>query len=335
MALVSEVLASADRQSAKAVRVLVADDDEGIRRLFSKLLTHEGYIVEVAPDGPSALAAVARNQPDVMLLDVVMPGLGGFDVCRQLKRDPTTRLVPIILVTGLDAPEQRVEGLRAGADDFLNKPTDVHELLARVAALARLKRYTDDLDSAASIIMALAVMIEARDGYAQGHCHRMANYGAALGRRVGLNADDLQTLHRGGFLHDIGMLAIPHSVLSKADALEPEEYELVKSHTVIGDNLCANLRSLQAVRPIIRHHHERRDGSGYPDGLRGDDIPLMAQITSIVDVYDAITTGRPYSTAKSGAGAISALRQQSDDGWHRRDLVEEFATLMLERGSSG
>jgi putative two-component system response regulator len=314
--------------------VLVADDDDGIRRLFSQLLTHEGYVVEMAADGPSTLAAVAQKPPDIVLLDVVMPGLDGFEVCRQLKRDPTTRLVPVILVTGLGNREQRIEGLQAGADDFLNKPTDVHELLARVAALTRLKRYTDDLDSAASIIMTLAVMIEARDGFTKGHCHRVANYSAAIGRRFGLNADDLQTLHRGGFLHDIGMLAIPDSVLSKKGKLKPEEFELVKSHTVIGDELCANLRSLQAVRPIIRHHHERRDGSGYPDGLSGDDIPFVAQITHIVDVYDAITTDRPYSGHKSVDEAITLLRQQVDRGWHRRDLFEAFVRIIQERSPS-
>jgi putative two-component system response regulator len=190
------------------------------------------------------------------------------------------------------------------------------------------KRYTDDLDSAASIIMTLAVMIEARDGYAEGHCHRMANYATALGRSLQLGSDDLQALHRGGFLHDIGMLAISEAVLRKAGALEPEEYELIKSHTLVGDSLVSNLRSLQAVRPIIRHHHELLDGSGYPDRLRGDDIPLLAQIMSLVDIYDAVTTQRPYRQAKPIDEAVAVLRNQVQRGWRRSDLVEQFVSLI-------
>ena len=169
--------------------------------------------------------------------------MSGYDVCRRLRQDPDTRLLPILLVSGLGASTERVAGLAAGADGFLTKPVPTEELLARVAALVRAKRYTDDLDSAASIIMTLAVMIEARDGNTVGHCHRMANYATAFGRRLGLADDDLQALHRGGFLHDIGMLAVPETVLKKESELTPEEYELMTSHTVIGDSLCANLRS--------------------------------------------------------------------------------------------
>jgi putative two-component system response regulator len=259
--------------------VLVVDDDDSARHLLTCLLSRQGYTVESAPDGAAALAAVRERGPDVVLLDVIMPGLDGFEVCRRLKGDPATRLTPVVLVTGADDPAHRVEGLAAGADDFLAKPVESSELLARVGALVRLKRYTDDLDCAASIIMTLAVMIDARDGYSDGHCHRMANHAAALGRHLGLHGDDVQTLHRGGYLHDIGMLAIPEEILRQARALEPAEFERIKSHTVIGDELCATLRSLQAVRPIVRSHHERLDGSGYPDHLAADAIPLLAQVT--------------------------------------------------------
>jgi putative two-component system response regulator len=317
-----------EKLTTDAQTVLVVDDEEGMRSLLTALLSREGYRVEAAHNGASALAQIASSPPDVILLDVMLPDCTGFEICRRLKREHATRLTPIILVTGLTAREHRIEGMDCGADEFLTKPPDRAELLARVRSLARMKRYTDDLDSAASIITTLAVMIEARDGYGDGHCYRMANYATALGRRLQLDGDDLQALHRGGFLHDIGMLAIPDHILRKAGALEPEEYDLIKSHTVIGDSLCSNLRSLQAVRPIVRHHHERLDGSGYPDRLQGADIPLVAQIMGVVDVFNAVTEQRPYQGAISVSEGVEVLRQQAERGWRRPDIVEEFAAMI-------
>ena len=316
------------------IRVLVVDDDTGVSTLFARILSREGYEVQTAVHFDSAREIIEHQAPDVILLDVVLPGTDGFSICRWLKDNANTRLIPVILVTAFGDRESRINGRRAGADDFLTKPVDLQELLARVSAAARLKRYTDDLDSAASIVMTLAVMIEARDGMSEGHCHRMANYATAIGRALGLGADDLQALHRGGILHDIGMLAIPPSVLLKAGPLEPEEFERVKSHTVIGDELCRNLRSLQTVRPIVRHHHERRDGSGYPDGLRGNDIPLLAQIVSVVDLYDAVTHTRPYQRTQSPEDAIQLLRKQADEGLRDATIVETFARVLKPGESS-
>ena len=309
-------------------RVLVVDDDPAVGEMLSRLLAREGYEVAVVADGPAAFEAMSHQPPDAILLDVVLPGMSGFEICRRLKQEPRTLLTPVVLVTGLGEREQRIEGLEAGADDFLTKPVDTQELVARVRSLVRMKRYTDDLDSAASILMSLAVQIEERDGNTQGHCHRMANYATALGRRLGLGATDLQALHRGGFLHDIGMLTLPDSVLNKTGSLGPDEYELMKSHTIVGESLCGALRSLAAVRPIIRWHHERLDGSGYPDRLQGETVPLLAQIIGIVDVYDAITTQRPYQRAKSIEDAVDVLRAQAIRGWRRRDLVEEFIAIV-------
>jgi putative two-component system response regulator len=319
---------------ASAGRVLVVDDDEAVTSLFERLLGQAGYEVEVVHDGLSALRSIKARTPDLVVLDVVIPGLNGMELCRRLKQDRATRLLPIVLITGHNEREKKIEGVTAGADDFLSKPVDTEELVARVRSLVQIKRYTDDLDSASSIIMMLAVMVESRDGYTAGHCHRMANYATALGRTLGLNDDDLQTLRRGGFLHDIGMLAISDSVVRKPGPLEPEEYELIKSHPVIGDGLCAHLRSLQPVRAIVRHHHERLDGSGYPDGLRGDEIPVVAQIISVVDVYDAITTQRAYQHARATEDAVEALREQVRKGWRRHDITEAFIT-MIEGGRLG
>jgi putative two-component system response regulator len=309
-------------------RVLVADDEESVAELLRRMLAKEGYAVEVVNDGLAALQSVQEHKPHVVLLDVNMPGMNGIDVCRRIKQDLSNRLTPVVLVTGMAQRERRIEGLEAGADDFLSKPVDAQELLARVRSLVRMKRYTDDLDSAASLVMAMALLIEARDGNTEGHCHRMANYATALGRALDLGEEDLHALHRGGFLHDIGMLAIPDAVLRKSGPLDAEEFELMKSHTTVGDALCGHLRSLEPVRPIIRHHHERYDGSGYPDGLAGDDIPLVAQIIGVVDVYDAVTTRRPYQDAHSAEEAVDILRGQAVRGWRRPDLVDAFATLI-------
>jgi putative two-component system response regulator len=321
----------ADIPSANEPRcqtILVVDDEQGMRSLLGRLLSTQGYQVLFAMDGDSALAAVVDNPPDVVLLDVNIAAPNGVEVCRRLRQNAATRLTPIILITGMAARTVRLEGLEAGADDFLTKPVDTEELLARVRSLLRLKQYTDDLDSAASIIMTLATMIEARDGYSDGHCHRMANHATSLGRALSLSDVDLQALYRGGFLHDIGMLAISDSVLRKSGPLDPDEYQLVKSHTVVGDGLCRNLRSLQRVRPIVRWHHEKLDGSGYPDGLVEDQIPVLAQIVGIVDVYEAVTTQRAYQSPMSSDRAAEMLRSHVVHGWRRGDLVEAFIALI-------
>jgi putative two-component system response regulator len=324
-----------NKPPSHGTRVLVVDDDNGITRLLTEALTRHGYDVDAVYDGLTALHVVRERTPDVVLLDVVLPGLSGYEICSTLKRDPATRLLPVVLITGLTEQAERVAGLKAGADDFLTKPIELNELLARVASLARIKRYTDDLDSAASIIMMLATMIESRDGYTHGHCHRMANYATAFGRQLSLSDSDLQALQRGGFLHDIGMLAVSDALLRREGKLSDGEYDQIKSHTIVGDSLCRNLRSLAPIRPIVRHHHERYDGSGYPDGLRGDEIPLLAQIMGIVDVYDAVTTRRPYQHVQSSDAALDVLRRQVELGWRRGDLVEEFGSMIESVRTAG
>lgn len=319
---------ASDRFAAHGT-VLVVDDEEGIRSYLRRILSEVGYHVCEAGDGPAALDAIARLPPDIVLLDVRMPGgLDGFEVCRRVRADPETRLTPVVIVTALNEREERIFGIEAGADDLLTKPIDSRELLARVRSLVRIKQYTDDLDSATAIIMSLAAMIEARDGYSEGHCHRMANYATSLGRELGLGEGELLLLHRGGFLHDIGMLAIEESLLQKVGALRPDEYERIKQHTIIGDRVCSNLRSLQAVRPLVRHHHERLDGSGYPDRLRGDQVPALAQIIGIVDVFEALTTPSPYQGVKSAQEACHILERHVRCGWRDRDLVTAFVSVV-------
>jgi putative two-component system response regulator len=309
-----------------AGKVLVVDDLESNLRLLEQLLKAQGYDVLCAGDGDEALTLVRLEQPDVIVSDVRMPKRDGFELCRELKASPSTRLTPVVLMTGSQEVEDRVRAIEAGADDFLTKPIDRPELNARVRSLVRLKRFTDDLDSAEAVLRSIALMVEARDAYTQDHCERLAKYATELGEALQLPEDDLVTLARGGYFHDIGKIALPDAILLKPTDLTPEEYDRVKEHPVIGDRLCGNLRVLHRVRPIVRHHHERLDGSGYPDGLSGDAVPLLAQIISIVDLYDAMTTTRPYRHAVSHAEAIEELNREVRRGWRRRDLVDAFAS---------
>jgi putative two-component system response regulator len=315
--------------------VLVVDDEPGNVQLLKTLLTREGYSVVTASDGEEALEMIASSHPDLVLMDVMMPKLSGYAVCQQIKRNPATRLTPVVLITALHERERKIEGINAGADDFLTKPVDPHELKARARSLVRLKRHTDDLDSAESVILSLALVIEARDAYTDGHCQRLAAYATALGRALQLSDEEVAALFRGGYLHDVGKVGIPDEVLLKAGRLSESEYRRIKDHPVIGDRLCGELRSLRQVRPIVRHHHERLDGSGYPDGLKGDAIPLLAQIMGIVDVYDAITTDRPYKPAATAARAYAELTEEAARGWRRRDLVDAFIALKLDETIGG
>jgi putative two-component system response regulator len=308
--------------------VLVVEDEEAPRQLLSLVLQREGYLVELATDGKAALEAISTLQPDVVLLDVMLPELNGLEVCRRVREDARVRLTPIIMVTGYDAEADRIQGLSAGADDFLAKPIIIAELLARVRSLARMKRYTDDLDSASAILTTLAEVIESRYGYSPGHCHRMANYAAAVGRTLRASDDEMQALYRGAFLHDIGMLAISDMILQNPGPLSNAEYETVKAHPTIGDALCANLRSLQSVRPIVRWHHERLDGSGYPDGLRGQEIPLVAQIVGVVEMYEALTTTRPYQERFKPNDALVLLHRHADRGWLSADVVQAMTRVI-------
>lgn len=308
--------------------ILVVDDQDANALLLNRLLERDGHCVRRARHGAEALTAVATTPPDLVLMDVLMPGLDGFETCRRLKKDPDTRLIPVVLVTALHDSADRIRGLEVGADDFVSKPVKQAELTARVRSLLRIKRYTDELDSAQSVILSLALTIEARDSYTDGHCRRLASYASMLGSALGLSRVACNALRRGGFLHDVGKVGLPDAIVLKPSRLTADEYELMKQHTVIGDRLCGELRTLRAVRPIVRHHHERLDGSGYPDGLRGDQIPLLAQIMGIVDVFDALTTSRPYKPALPIEDTLRELAREVDKGWRRSDLVTTFVQLV-------
>lgn len=305
--------------------LMVVDDMPVSRALLKELLTREGHTVVTAESAAGALRQLEVIEPDVVLTDIVMPVMDGFALCRAIKSKPTTRLTPVVLVTSLNSRDDRVKGIDAGADDFVSKPFYVEELRARVRSLVRLKRSTDDLDSADAVIMSLAMTVEARDPYTQGHCERLALWAVRVGKRLGLGLNDLAALQRGGVIHDVGKIAIPDAVLLKTGRLTRAEFTQIKQHTIIGERLCSELRLLRSVRPIVRHHHERLDGSGYPDGLKGSQIPLLAQIVGMVDVYDALSTARPYKAALAPDVALEELYAEARTGLHDFELVAAFA----------
>jgi len=310
-----------------AGKVLVVDDYASNREGLQRLLERQGYIVLSASNGHDALEIVAREHPDVVLTDVVMPEISGVDVCAAIKGHSDTCLTPVVLISASHERDMRLTGLGAGADDFLNKPVDADELYTRVRSLIRLKRLIDDLESAESLFLTLGRIIEARDPSTEGHCERLASSATALGQALNLDQPDLDALYRGAFLHDIGKIGIPDRVLLKKGKLTPPEYELMKQHPLIGDELCETVRSLDAVRPIVRHHHERLDGRGYPDRLAGDEIPLLARIVTVVDVFDALTSDRPYRKALSTEAAYRIMRDDAAGGWCESTLVEAFIDL--------
>ncbi len=308
--------------------VLVADDQPANRELLEELLTAQGCKVITVPDGAAAVEELNRTPVDLVLLDVMMPHLNGFEVCEKIKNNPDTYLIPVIMITALSDKQDRLEGIRVGADDFLTRPVDRTELLARVRSLLKLKQRTDELERAESVLFALARSIEGKDPYTHGHCERLADYSARLGEQLGLSEDQIIALRRAGVVHDVGKIAVPDAILLKPGRLTPDEWTIIREHSIVGERICSPLKSFRFVLPIIRHHHEKFDGSGYPDGLRGEAIPITARVLQIVDVYDALTTVRPYKKAFSITDALETMKQEVAKGWWDAHIFDHFEQMV-------
>ena len=263
------------------------------------------------------------------LLDKRMPHMDGDELCRNIRSQLGLPLLHIIMVTGTNGSEELARSFAAGANDFIHKPYSPVELLARLKGGLATKRLTDQLDTAENLLFALARTVEAKDATTGDHCSRLMHLGTVFGRALGLSDSELNALRRGGILHDIGKLCIPDSILLKAGPLSDEEWTIMRTHTVIGGHLCEGLNSIRDVRPIIMHHHERWDGSGYPNGLAGEAIPLLARAFQILDIYDALSSARPYKQPMSREQIIVTLEEETARGWSDPALVGVFVDMLM------
>ncbi|MEW5801798.1 MAG: HD domain-containing phosphohydrolase [bacterium] len=315
-------------QNQQAI-ILIVDDMNCNINYIEDILTPFNYTFIKATDGLEALSLVHRQKPDLILMDVMMPNLNGYEVCRQLKEDQNTRLIPIILITSLSTLQDKITGIEAGADDYLIKPFQKAELAARVKSLLRVKNLNDHLESQENVIFSLARAIEAKDKYTLGHTERVTGYALTLGEQIGLDDLSRYALKLGGVLHDIGKIGIPESILNKPGPLNPQEWEAIQKHPEIGFSICFPLKDkLGEALSIIRHHHEKMNGTGYPDRLKGEAIPLVARIMAIADIYDALTTDRPYRKRLSKKEALEILQNEADRGLLDRELVDQFGIVL-------
>jgi putative two-component system response regulator len=319
---------------ARVPVVLVVDDGAANRELIEACLAGIDCEIRTADNGRTALTMIETEPPDLVLLDVQMPGMDGYEVCSRIRARPRGALLPVVMITALDRAQDRVMALEAGADDFMSKPVERIELVARVRAALRLKALYDTLDSAEHVIFSLAAAVEAKDSLTERHTQRVGELARRLGETLKLPEPDLDALYRGGIVHDIGKIGIPDSILLKPGSLDGEEQLGMRAHPIIGENIIKPLRSATSLLPIVRHHHERFDGTGYPDGLRGVQIPRLARIVSVCDAYDAMINDRPYRPRRSPQEAMTILYQGAGSQWDP-DVVSVLAGQIPSLDSRG
>jgi putative two-component system response regulator len=307
--------------------ILVVDESDLNRRLLRAVLKTSNYRILEAKKPSEAMALLDTEPVDLVVVDLMAPEMGGPEFCRTLKSNRRTHLTPILMITSVVGVENEIAGISSGADEFLIKPLHPMVVRTRIHAMLRNKALIDTLDEAEGILFALARSVEARDKYTGMHCERLATYSVALGRALGLSRLELVALYRGGYLHDIGKITIADSILFKHGLLNNEEWDVMRQHTLRGEEICRPMKTLAPVMPIIRSHHERWDGSGYPDGLAGENIPLLARILQVADIYDALTTARPYKPAFTHEEAIQIMLDEARRGWRDPELVPLFGQL--------
>ena len=313
----------------ETAKILVVDDDPRNVKLMAAMLQSENYEILKAHSGEEALTIVSKVEVDLVILDIMMPEMNGYEVCRRLKASEATRLIPVVMVTALSDIEDKIKGIESGADDFLTKPPNKMELLARTKSLVKLKKLNNSFASIERVLFSLANTVEAKDAYTQGHVERVSNMAMALGQKMALSAGELEALRYGGALHDIGKIGVPSGIINKPGPLDQDEWEIIKTHPDIGYGICLPIqKNLGAALDVIRYHHEKLDGSGYPDGLKGSEIAPVARVMAVVDIYDALVTERPYRKAMTREKAIGILREEAREGKLDLDVVANFESLV-------
>ena len=321
--------------------VLIVDDEYAGRQTLESVLLGEGYKLEMAEDGYQALEKARELLPDVILLDVMMPGMTGYEVCEHIRNDKELAEIPIIILTALNDHKSMLKALNSGADSFITKPFDRHELRARLHGLMRLNRYQKLIDERAKLKRANAELIAAynatiqgwsqamdlRDRETEGHSQRVSELSLLMGKNLGLSEQELVHIQRGAYLHDMGKLGIPDSILHKPGKLTPEEWDIMRQHPQLAYDMLKNIEYLRPALDIPYCHHEKWDGSGYPRGLKGEDIPLAARIFAVADVWDALTSERPYRPAWTKEKALSYIQEQSGK-YFDPQIVDLFLELM-------
>src|SRR5271154_5451522 len=324
----------ADEHGAAPSTILIVDSEDINRRLLKAIFKTAPYRMLEARKASEAMALLQSEKIDLVILDLMLPEMSGPELCRWMKAHRTTQLIPVLMITNILGVENEIVGISSGADEFLIKPLHPAVVRTRVRAMLRNKPLIDSLDEAETILLALAQTVEHRDPYTGKHCQRLAVASVMLGEALGLPSQDLTSLYRGGYLHDIGKIAIPDSILFKQGGLTEQEWEVMRSHPARGEEICRPMRSLAPVLPIIRSHHERWDGSGYPDGLAGENIPLLARILQVADIYDALTTERPYKPALTPEDAFAVMEEEVRRGWRDPELVPLFASTIQTNPSA-
>ena len=326
------MLPSADTTS---VRILVVDDDEQLRAYLRRLLARSEYVVEEAATADEAIERIAGNPPDLVLLDLQLPDRSGLDVLEAIREEPATRLLPVVMLTGAASPAEKIRAQAGGVTDFIAKPFSPEELLPRVRALVMLKQFADEHEHAEHVILTLAKTIDARDPYTAGHSGRVAEYADRVAMRLGLDNASRIDMRRGALFHDLGKIVIPDAILRKPGALSAEERAVIEEHPTVGHELLLPMRTMRKTLPVVYAHHERLDGSGYPEGLSGDAIPMTVRVVTIADIFDALTTDRSYRTALSIATAFEILLDGVRRGWWDKEAVETLRATLDEQGRVG
>ncbi|NEO26270.1 MAG: response regulator [Kamptonema sp. SIO4C4] len=312
----------------ESANILIVDDHGLTRQLTVDLLQLEGYTVLEAENGLAALDIAQQESPDLILLDMVMPDLDGMEVCRRLKATPQTAHIPVIFLTVEGDRASRIQGLEAGGSDFLNKPLDRLELTTRIKAFIQQKRLNDSIHQSKQMLFSIAKAVEGRCCGITNPSEQLVQLVQGFGKFLTLDSRDIQYLKEAAYLHDIGAIAIPDAILLKTEKLTPQERNLLRQHVLLGEQLCQPVNEFRQILPIIRHHHERWDGTGYPDGLAGDDIPWLAQVFQMADIYDALTSQRPHKQPCSPQTALRILTEEAQQGWRNPQLVTAFCNYL-------